>query len=115
MSQVGPDGLPLGWVIAYQYSSAEVARQAYEAVRNAILLDEDAGASVFRFLLDDDICVALLADSPLPAKEQQLVESLLAPEGTRVTLSVAILEELYERRREIKSSGPGYTERRTQD
>ena len=113
MSQPERDRQPPGWAIAYEYTNADVARQVYEAVRDAILVDEASDASVFRFTVGERSYVAIATEAPLPEGEQRRAASLLASQGMLADLPGEVFGHLHERRRGFKSTGLSYFERRS--
>jgi hypothetical protein len=104
---------PLGWITARRYADARLARAAYEAARDALLIEHDVDASVLRFTLNGVSHVAILGETPLDQREKELVAAAFGDDGEAVDVPYDITDRLRDRRKEMTGLGFDYVERRS--
>ena len=88
------------------------ALKAYEAARD-LLLTEALDAGVLRFSLNGESHIALLGELPLAAAADKKMKALIEENSEAAVMPDEVAEELRSRRREFKSLGLEYLERRS--
>jgi len=94
-----------------RYSDERSALEAYEAARDALLIDNNLDASVIRGQLAGGHFVVVLGDTPLRDDERPILDAALP--GDEATLPDVVIRALQERRQQATATGMGYIERRT--
>ena len=103
---------PTSWLIARRFPDVASALKAWEAARD-LLLTQDLDASVLRFSLNGESHIALLGELPLPVVADQKMQAVMEENSEAAVLPDTVTAALRTRRKEFKTLGFDYLERRT--